>query len=139
MLWRPATSTILLTARTEGRSEKMAPFWTRALWAMDRSVMMMIGDVPIWRVIMGPYLAMKLRIIDSSSRGECRSHKKAVRIENVNGPGGSLLGGPWREGKRNNLTRNKNERETIRRRIHFSIFLLYVETKHTHTHIYTNI
>uniref|UniRef100_A0A2N9HD58 Uncharacterized protein n=1 Tax=Fagus sylvatica TaxID=28930 RepID=A0A2N9HD58_FAGSY len=89
---------VVLVARDEladegagGRSAKMAPFWTRDLWARVWLAMKMKGLKLMRRVMMGPYLAWCLRRMGSTSEDLRRSNRKLPRMGMVKGPGGSLL------------------------------------------------
>ncbi|KAI8565304.1 hypothetical protein RHMOL_Rhmol03G0248600 [Rhododendron molle] len=75
-------------ARALGRSEKTAPFWTRAWWAKVGVPMKMAGRDPARRVMMGPCLARKERMADSNSEKFLRRNMKSPISGMVVGPGG---------------------------------------------------
>ena len=115
--------TTLLTDRAGGRSAKRAPFWTRILWAIERSAMKTVGLEPMRRVRTGPYLATKLRRRDSIWREDLRSHRKLVRMGIEGGPGGSFVE-VWKWVKME-VRREQREREIMKMN-HISIFVVWL-------------
>lgn len=75
--------------RAFGRSAKMAPFWTKALWTREQSDIDMLGVDQKWNEMIGPCLAWRLRRIGSSCGNDFRSHRISEMKGKWNGPGGS--------------------------------------------------
>jgi len=75
-----------------GRSEKTDEFWIRASWARDRSEMNTIRRKMIWRLMIGPCFACKVRRKGTSwvCVNDFLSHKRVVMIGTCGGPGGRL-------------------------------------------------
>ena len=74
-----------------GRSENMAPFWTRLRWTREWLLIKMEEQEPILRLMMGPYLSIKPLRMGSISPNDLVSHSKLPIIGTVRGPGGSFF------------------------------------------------
>ncbi|KAJ9678339.1 hypothetical protein PVL29_020493 [Vitis rotundifolia] len=89
-----------------GRSEKTAPFCTKAWWARE--------------VRIAPYLACKFRRMGSRSAEYVPSQRRLPMRGKAAGPGGRLSFGKkksWRD-----LRREAIQSETMKKKTHISIF-----------------
>ncbi|KAJ9678330.1 hypothetical protein PVL29_020484 [Vitis rotundifolia] len=110
----------LPAGRSAGRSEKTAPFCTKAWWARELEEMKMAGREPIRRVRIGPYLACKFRRMGSRSAKDVPSQRRLPMRGKEAGPGGRLSFGKkksWRD-----LRRAAIQSETMKKKTHISIF-----------------
>ena len=66
----------------------MTPFWKRVGWAVEWTLMKMVGRDLIRRVTIGSRWSWRT---GSSSKNNLRSNRKLPMIETEGGPGGSFL------------------------------------------------
>lgn len=112
----------LVVGGAGGRSEKTAPFWTKALYARERSVTKITRREPKWRVTMGPNFLRRLRRMASISEVDLRSHSKFPIMGRVGGPGGRCL-----RGKRRLIQALRRKAMEIQRRMVKQVCILQIQ------------